>query len=397
MKMMRRNDHLETRRRTAPRWIALLLVTFAVPLASEAGATASDSRTWKPHEHPATLVREVTGFTEPSRTVAIAAEFAGRVVEVRAEAGDRLGEPDRDGAAPIVVLLDDRFATIARDRAQASLSQARVAREEVDKRLAIAQREEAYQKNEVERIRDLAERGKVRASDLDAAVFQADRAALRVAAEETAAASAEARVETARLDVEGAEERLKRHRIRGRAGWVVLERDVEPGAMVGPATPLLRLADVDTLAVTIRLSEPEIGALRSLGDDVELRFRHHDEAAVRARVHRIGVDHDPITNKRLVELRFEGAQAPSPTGGLEVRLQLEVDDPSGSLVIPREFLRERFEQTFVFLDDGRRLPVLPLRADAAVVLVSPNDLPVDAVLVTPPDSGLRVPEEGERP
>lgn len=357
----------------------IIATTIAVAALLCAGPDDARAERWVPADHPASFARTITAFTSPSRKLDVASEFPGRVLEVAITEGARV--PGERGRLEVVVRLDSRFATIARDRAATALVTAERSEVQSRKRLALAQREQTYRDAEVERIRDLARNGRVRSSDLDAVVFEADRAALEVESREAALALASTAVTAARHDLDEAEERLARHEIRAPAGWIVLERRVEPGAMVLAGEALLVVADVATLSVETRLSEEEVRALPR--DGVDLEFRHGNGVAARARVHRIDVDHNPATLKRLVELRLPGDAAPAETGGLEVTFSLSIPDPAGSLLVHEDFVTHRHEQAFVQLDDGRRLPILPLRRQNDHWLISRDALPADASLIRP--------------
>lgn len=371
----------------ATAFAACLLATLPTHGETTPGSPSSDTplpEQWVPAEHPATLERVITAFTEPARRLALSSEFAGRVITIGPEAGERIdGDPN---SSTVVAKLDDRFAALARDRASTALEQARRDEATARARLAIAEREHRYRLLEVDRIRELASKGKVPTSELDAVTYRADVAELDRKLAESRLALAGQAIEAAQIELDDAEERLARHEIRAPAGWTVLSREVEPGMMVSPGQPLLELADVSTLSIHARLSEAEVRALRAIGAKIPVEFVHANESSAQARLHRVDVDHDPVTLKRVVELRLPGSSAPEASGGLEVAFRLRVEDPTGSLRIPEPFLEQRLERYFVHLRDGRRLPIVPLRVRPAYVLVSPESLPADAVLIRPDDA-----------
>ena len=344
--------------------------------------TASDikERLWEPQKHPAIIKRHIIGFTTPSRRMDVSSEFNGRVESVFVQEGDTI--IGALGSSIVVVQLDQRFARISRDQAKTALEMAVHQEEQLKTELAIVKRQLDYHRNEVKRIESLALSGKVTQSNLDAAVFDADSSALQVERAQTALTLAETTIADARHTLADAEERLKRHSIVAPAGWIVAERSVEPGAIVQAGQRLLYLADVSKLAIKIRLSEFEIIALRKT-KDIVLNFPSQKHPSARAELHRIEVDHDPITNKRLVELRIPGESAPAATGGLEVSLTLEIPDPGGLVMVPRDFLTIRFEQYFVTLEDGSESNIIPLREQGEYMLISHQDLPEAAILTRP--------------
>ena len=360
--------------------LSVFILSFMVSLGR---ADGDDSEYWYPNQNPAMIERKITAFTTPSRTLEVSAEFAGRVESIAVNEGETI-QGNSDSRTPVVT-LDTRFVAIAKDRAETALKKAITEVEQSKTELALAERQLEFHRHEVKRIESLASSGKIRKSDLDAAKFEADRSALQVERAQSTLALADTAIEDARHQLADVVERLDRHSIDVPSGWVVLERLVEPGTIVNAGQTLLRLADVSELAIELRLSEAEITALKQ-DEDILLTFRHHNFNPVKAQIYRIDVNHDPVTNKRLVELRIPGESAPAPSGGLEVSLTLTISDPSGLILVPEDFLTLRFEQYFVTFKDGKESSVIPLREQGKYVLISGQELPDSAVLKRPQSS-----------
>ena len=333
---------------------------------------------WDPSEHPAIVEHEIVAFTEPAHHLNLAAEFSGRVNSVLVEKGSIIA--GASGTWAPVVILDSKFATIARNRAQVAKDLAQLQYQQAQNDLALAQRQQEHYLAEVRRIESLASKGKVRKTDLDAAIFDADQSKIGVERAEVSLIFAEQSLKDASYQLDDAEERLARHVIKAPAGWVVTNRGVEPGAFIQRGLSLLNLVDTTELAIKLRLSEEEISAIPA-GTGVNVDFVRQEFPSVSARIHHINVDHDPITNKRLVELRIPGTSAPFATGGLEVIIKLFVKDRNGLVFIPHNFLTLRLEQYFIKLKEGREFSVIPLRRQGDFVLISQEQLPDNAVLV----------------
>ena len=360
-----------------------LVIIFSLVTSLVAGGE-DKQKYWNLQKHPAIVERAIVGFTAPSRKMDVATEFDGRVEAVLLNEGDTvIGEAD--SRVPVVI-LDNRFAAIAMERAKTTLRTAVQRKEQLKVDLALAKRQLGYHRNEVERIEALAKSGKVTQTNLDATVFNADSSALQVERVQTAILLADTAITEARHALDDAEERLARHSIDAPTGWIVLQRLVEPGVIVRQGESVLRLADVGELAIQLRLSEVEIAALQAT-KAIFLSFPRQEHPAATARIHHIEVDHDPITNKRLVELWIPGESAPSPTGGLEVSVTLKIPDPGGLVLVPRDFLTLRFEQYFVTLKDGSESTVIPLREQGNYVFISQSGFPDGAILTRPRESG----------
>lgn len=358
---------------------------------------------------PATIPRHIAAWTIPLRTLELSPEVTGRIASITVEAGSRIP----DGPAPVVV-LDPELADLAVRQAAAAVEQARALAEQQRQAVIAAEatvqaRTADGQRRNAERLQ--AERDLTRAETLSAehrlsdqerdratlAVAQAARAeqsaaadlAAAIAAKAQAAAAAvavAAQVSEAEIRLATAQAQRARHELRAPAGWVVVERMLEPGAMVSAGSPVLRLADVNALLLQLRLDEAEIAVLRANAAAGTLMVRFANAAPVAATVRRIDVRYDVASRKRLVELVIPGTAAPEPSGGLACEVDLAVPDPVGGLAVPAALVQWRIEQPWVHLADGGETPVLVLRRAEDTVVIAPGSLPPGATLLPFPAS-----------
>ncbi|HYE04068.1 MAG TPA: HlyD family efflux transporter periplasmic adaptor subunit [Planctomycetota bacterium] len=335
-----------------------LMVAGAALVAGEA------PERWAPHDHPAVVTQRLSGYTRPKRVLDLAAEVAARVVTVALDEGQAAGDEP-------AIVLDDALARLDEVRAGADLALAIAERD-------AAERERAFRADELERAATLAEREASSAAILDAARSAADQARHR-------AAAAEARRFQAEAALERAQEIVARHRLHAPAGWIVIRRLAEPGMLAASGATLLALADCATLAIELRLSEEEIAALRAL-PSVPVRFPGRD-ATASGRLARVDVAFDEHTRKRLVEIEVRGADAPEPSGGLPIAIELALADATGALLVPEAFVRAAYERASVRTEAGDELTVLPLRRADGMIAIAPTDLPAGVVLAPWPRAG----------
>jgi len=336
-------------------FLPLLLLAALVP--AEEG--------YDPAAHPARIQRRIVAYTAPIRTLDLAAETPGRLAVVTLQPGERVPA----GEQP-VARLDDELAALAVAGAEAALAARRSEAEAHARDRAHAERESA-------RAERLFAEGRLAEQARDAVLRERDRARglAEVAAGLIAAAEAELKTAVARRE---------RHALRAPAGWVVVERLREPGALVAAGEPILRLADVSELVVQVRLDEAEVAALRAAetAGTLVLRFAGADEA-VPARVRRVDVTFDSASRKRLAELVVPAAAAPEASGGLAVELTLALADRSG-VEIPLALVAWRLERPLLRSAEGAELPVVPLRRTATVIVVAADALPPGTRLVPHP-------------
>ncbi|WP_448585544.1 efflux RND transporter periplasmic adaptor subunit [Thermaurantiacus sp.] len=211
-----------------------LFIWFLVARATAPGPTA-------PPAGPPAVSVMVPGLAPVADRVRVAGTIAarrdmpvgvagegGQIVAIRAEAGQFVR------AGQVLAEIDS-----AVQRAQLAQLEAAVAQAEADLRLA---------QSELDRALRLVERGFVSKADIDRRTATRD--------------SARARVEVARAQVREMRERIARLAIRSPAAGLVLERNVEPGQVVSPASgALFRVAAGGALELRAEVSEEDMATL----------------------------------------------------------------------------------------------------------------------------------------
>ncbi len=355
--------------------IILNLILLAINLCAEELPTV-----WFPHDHPAMLQRRVTAFTEPARTMAIAAEFNGRVVKVLGQEGEII--PGKYGSLTPIIALDDRLARIARDNAQVQLTVAENEKKQAEIRLELARLEAEFQHREVRRIQDLATTGKVRQSDLDAIHHTAAIAELKLQEAQSEVLRLDAETSNFQLFVDARAEEMARHNLMAPAGWTIEAVLVEPGEVIPNHRDLMRVVDLTELAIIMQLNESEIAAIQKQ-IPITVVFIHRPDLVAAATIHHLSEEYDRATNKRQVELRLTNPSGARLTGGMEVEINLNMPDPSGSVIVPTRFVAVKYEQYVVYLEGNKELIVRPLRFAGDAVVVSADTFPHSAQLVLP--------------
>jgi len=274
---------------------------------------------------PAPRATVLTGYTRPRFVMDLVSEEEGRCLRVAADVGDALG---RDG---LYATLDTTFIDLDLKRNGAEQERLKA--------------DIAFSAKEVERYRALVERDLSDQSSLDRLSSALARQNAELAA---------LRVEEARL-----KERRTRFFIRGKPGWRIIERAVQPGEWVRSGASLGRAGDFSSLLVPLALSPEEFTALNG-HDSVTLRFPDMaDQPAVAARVERVSPDFDPETRKTNVDLLVtEGL--PEMRGGLRAELTLEIPDPSGAVLAPTASVLERYEEHWLVRTSGELVKVFIL-------------------------------------
>jgi RND family efflux transporter MFP subunit len=210
-------------------------------------------------------------------------------------------------------------------------------------------------------------------------------------------AEADAQVADAKL---ASQATLKGYQVvRAPFSGVITQRLADPGALVqnggstSTAQPLVTLAQVDRLRVTLYL-DASVAPLVKVGTGIEVRPTERLEVVRQARVSRVAGALDPRTRTLLVEADLDNRDGAFLAGGfVQARLKVKA---SGQLTVPTEalVLREGKSLAAVVQPDGRvRFQLLQLgEEEDQRVRVLGGLQPGDTVVLNPP-FGLK---EGDR-
>ncbi|MEZ5462350.1 efflux RND transporter periplasmic adaptor subunit [Dokdonella sp.] len=270
----------------------------------------------------------------PLNDSTLSAELATRVLAVRADVGSSVQR------GQVLLELDPTDYRLALGQADAQVAAARAAAAQADARL--------------KRARELHEKSYVSDDEMSVAVTQAE------------AASADLRIREAARAV--AARQLDKATIHAPFDGVVVQRMAQVGNAVVPGTPLMRLIDLATPQVEVRL-QPEQASALGQADEIflELRGVRHP-----LRVLQIAEATDPGSRTRIARLEFIGdAAQPGLSGSLHWRRAGYEISPS--LLVQREGALGLFS-----VRDGKAvwLAIDEASSGRAVMADLPGDLPI---------------------
>ncbi len=284
----------------------------------------------------------LTGYTRPRYVMELVGEEEGRCQKVLADVGQELG---RDG---VYALLDTTFVELEIRKNQAEQKRITANLDFIAK--------------EVVRYRTLVQKDLSDQSNLDRLSSSKSQNEFELES---------LRVEEARL-----KERRARFAVKGRPGWRIIARSLQPGEWVRPGVSLGQAGDFGTLLVPFALSSDEYAVLKAAG---ELFLRFPDVPGgprVAVRLERVSPDFDPETRKINVDLAVSGG-LPEMRGGLKAELALALPDPAGVVLVPQAAVLERYEEHWLSRATGENVKVF--------------------VLGSGPDNTYRVRGDGVRP
>lgn len=244
---------------------------------------------------------ELTGVLAPVRSTWVAAEIAGRVVEVPVE------EYSRVAAGALLVQLDPALPEAQRIRAAALHALAR---------------------DELERQRNLGSRSVASDAELDRAIAEERRAY---------------------ADLVEARTRLEYTRITAPFDGLVNELELDPGAFVQPGTVVAQVLDVSTIEVTVLVGDRQIGALEP-DRPARVRIDPLGNDAFDGRIARVGRATREGSGRYPVVVALDNEDGRLLPGML-AHVQLEIGD-APAIRIPSSAVVHEFELDYVYaLDD----------------------------------------------
>jgi RND family efflux transporter MFP subunit len=267
---------------------------------------------------PATLRRtvRVIGALRPSRQADLAAETAGQVEAVLARPGDTVGEGD------LLVQIDVERLTLDLDLARSTAEATR-------SDLALAEQQ-------LERARQLSERGVAAASTLDEAQSNVQRLRATLAAQEE-------QVAVAQRALGGAA-------VRAPFDGVIASRSVETGNVVGAGSALLSIVDLTRMEM-LAAAPVSAGASLQPGQRVELRVDGIEGRDFTGVVDRIAPVAEEGTRTLTVYVLIENEDG-RLLGGMFATGIIVTAEAQDSLALPRAAIRTEGGDHVLVIEDG---------------------------------------------
>lgn len=285
---------------------ALLSLALMTPAAAEERIPVETVRL---HGEAPSPQLTLTGVITAPRVSRLSPRVDGLIASVDVDAGDRVA------AGQVLAQLDERLALLAERRLQATVTEARVARDEAARLLEEAER--------------LVARGNLPASQ----------------AETRRADAARAEAGLARLQAEAAEvaERRRRHALIAPYDGTISARLAEAGEWVATGTPMLELIDLDGLRVDVQAPQetyPRLQQDRPVDIHVDALGGETLRGKIIARVPQTR----PDARTYLLRLAIERPAA-HVVPGMSVRVDLPLSQGVAAVSVPRDAVLRRADGT----------------------------------------------------
>lgn len=311
--------------------LTLIAIQFSVVFSVYAETEAE----WTTVE-PAMRQVTITGFTRARSKMPLAAEESGKVKQIFADVGEPIPKTGTFSC------LDDTFIEIDIKSAQNDISQNVI--------------DINFFKKEESRHQKLAKKQTLALNVLDGITRDLGKSRRAYSA--------------AVITKQRLQERKQRHCITAPAGWLVIDRSIEPKQWVNQGDVVAHVGDYTRLKVPISLSALELAALKARQDDINLLLTDYN-IKVLAEIDHISPAFDERTRKTQVDLLLK-ENLPEFHGGMRVEVFLNAPQATTSFTISKQALEERFEEYWLQRKDGKRIRVKLLsdQADGKVKIKS---------------------------
>jgi RND family efflux transporter MFP subunit len=287
---------------------------------------------------PIADIRQLSGTLKATSDFTVSAKVAGRIASFEADLGSAV---ERSG---LLGQIDPEPFALQVQQVSAEVLVAEANLRAAEARAGLAQRE-------LERRRQLEERGFISDDQYEEALAQSLSA---TAAKEVS----EAELTRARASLEAAQVQLSYTEIR--AEWsgpgevrYVAERFVDAGDRVGVNDPLFRMVSLDPVLAQLHVTEVDFSRLR-VGDAVRLRVDAFPGEVFVGEVVRIA----PVFSEQSRQVRVE-VRVNNPNGqlrpGMFARAELVLEERESVQLVPEEALVRRNGGNGVFITEGEPL------------------------------------------
>ena len=190
-------------------------------------------------------------------------------------------------------------------------------------------------------------------------------------------------------EVKGVQARLDQMTIFSPVDGYVIEKSVESGQSIPPASTLVKIVDTETLWIKTWIDERISGKVK-VGQKASITLRSRETTPYRGVVKRIAAISDPVTQEREVDVGFEKIPLPFYINE-QAEVSITVETFKGLYKIPLRFLRTYGDQKGVWINKGGKAHFLKL-----VIIAEDNEFAGVQEGVTE-ETEILIPDEKKKP
>src|SRR5262245_10128919 len=328
---MTRKLHDNTEANNTKATSALAHALLLLPLAAFIAGCSSEAKVAQDIARPVkvTVVGEAvngrtltySGVVRPRIETAVGFRVAGKIVERRVNAGDRVE------VGQVIAQLDDTDLRLAENSAKAAVDATRSRRD---------------------MARDNLERGKalLPQQTISQAAYDTRRNEMDAAA---------AALESAEAQLRQASNAAGYATLRADKAGLVTSVTAEPGQVVNIGQPVITLAHLGETEVAVAVPEQDAGFL-TIGQQASVTLWAGPRKSVAGSIREIAGQADPASRTYAIRIAVSGAP-PTMRFGMTASVTLRIDDEASALVLPVAALTDGDGNTAVFVVDPMKQTV----------------------------------------
>jgi len=286
------------------------------------------------------------GYTRKERSKIISSEVSGKVLKVNYDIGDSIKDKP-------FIEIDPTFILFQIKKTKLSIKKMDINIQKIISRIT-------YLEKEFYRIDTLYKKDRATEVKRDAAAEELQQAKLQL----SLLKQEKAFLETTLQELI---ERKRRYNINAPKGWIVTERNVEPGEIVKIGVPLAKVSNYRRLVVPLSVTSDELSAIKSLPRIFDAKIEGNP---VKASIHWINPAFDEKTRKLKIEIiikKYKGEKR----GGL--RFTLPIFIKTQELLIPKAAVTKRYDNPTVRLKEtGEIINIVIIKDIKDYFIVKPN-------------------------
>jgi RND family efflux transporter MFP subunit len=270
-------------------------------------------------------VIEYAGEVKARTESRLSFRVGGKIVARRADLGDAVK------AGQVLAQLDAQDLRLGQEAARAAMVSAQANLDQVSA--------------DYKRFKELRDQGFISSAELER--------------RETALKAARAQLDQARAQADVQGNQANYASLVAGANGVITAVDAEPGMVVAPGTPVLRLAHDGPRDVVFAVPEDKVGLIRSLAGQkapFKVRLWGSQDAALPATIREVAAAADPVSRTFVVKADV-GASGAKARLGQTATVIVELPQVAGAIKLPLSALKQEQGQTVVWTVDKSSMTV----------------------------------------
>ncbi|WP_353662857.1 efflux RND transporter periplasmic adaptor subunit [Hydrogenimonas sp. SS33] len=236
-----------------------------------------------------------------------------------------------------------------------------------------------------ERYTKLKSQGFAARAEYDRAKADLDAVTAQIAATKSQIAASEAEAHRAHSNVEALEERMKKLTLYAPFDGYVVKKEARAAQTLAPQAPVVTVVRPEEVWVRINIDERISGRVK-VGQKAAIRLRSHPEEAMTGRVARIEPESDPVTEERIVDIRFDRLPRPFYLNE-QAEAQIETGILRDAVIVPTRALthgglwlyrngRAHFQKVRVLAEKEGKAAISDIAPGSRIIIPDPRKKPL---------------------